>query len=767
MGLTPIPQNYTRNVDWIIGAYLDAGVSFPNGFQKDAIQNAVGARKTNNWKNWKCDISYKENSNGKFVIVSDSGTVGLTGKNTTAKEINAMMAREETLPPEERLSRFTSMFNSGGNTTGGGLYGAGKSVYSVASEDYTYYFDSLREDGIYVANVNKKGQVESVAYEGNEAKKFIFENTGLSEKTTVGTRIIIVSPKEELVNAINDGTIINDIQESWWIIINRLKDDAAITVNGNRVTVPTDIKQSTRTYELQSPEKYLLGYKVKHFGLYVFDEGNNRWQGISYYRKGMKIGEIDLKDIPKKVDGKYWGYIEVDEQWEEELSDIEDKVHFGVSKGKKGKLQYQNLKNYTQNKVTTCLTEWGYIENKESEDKKLKDELNQIKEDIQDLFKKLNFEDLGKGPKRADFDVRWQNISYPEENSERVTVGDTIKFSVRMSSLYTVSKRFEYNLSVVNPQTGSVVSVIKRDKISIESGGVEKIDFEHQITKYNSVSFAENRILLYVKVIGSRKEKRKELPYFLDIDRPTNSREEVKLALHECIFPTESSRRVNFDEKLRNVTYLIDNKRNEILNYRLNISIHNASDITNPKITDVTQLTGTLAPFEEIVTDPVKEIVFDEDTYSKYLTDGVLELRARLIANEDDSQYEKGDKITFYNYKIFLNSDEKHGSADSFDINLVKSPEDYRRSWNTPGTGRTITLNIGHAAYTNLESYADIQHDYLREQMLKQFVLLYLSEGRYDMFGDVGKDFVELEPQEAAEQVLQKIESVYYQSLKS
>ena len=120
----------------------------------------------------------------------------------------------------------------------------------------------------------------------------------------------------------------------------------------------------------------------------------------SYYRKGMKIGEIDLKEIPKKVDGKYWGYIEVDEQWEEELSDIEDKVHFGVSKGKKGKLQYQNLKNYTQSKVTTCLTEWGYIKDKESDDKKLKDELNQIKEDIQDLFRKLDFEDLGKGPKR-------------------------------------------------------------------------------------------------------------------------------------------------------------------------------------------------------------------------------------------------------------------------------------------------------------------------------------------------------------------------------
>lgn len=39
--MTPIPQNYKNNVNWILGAYTDAGVSFPNGFQKDAIQNAV------------------------------------------------------------------------------------------------------------------------------------------------------------------------------------------------------------------------------------------------------------------------------------------------------------------------------------------------------------------------------------------------------------------------------------------------------------------------------------------------------------------------------------------------------------------------------------------------------------------------------------------------------------------------------------------------------------------------------------------------------
>lgn len=766
MALTPIPQNYRNNVDWILGAYTDAGVSFPNGFQKDAIQNAVGARKTNRWKNWRCDISLIENTHGRYVVVEDSGTVGLTGKNTPAEEINALMAQGKTLPAEERLSRFTSMFNSGGNTTGGGLFGAGKSVYSVASQSYTYYYDSLREDGLYVANVNKNGQVNSTAYEGDEAKKYIFDNTGLSEKKTVGTRIIIESPKEELVESINNGDIVPFIQESWWIIIQRLADDAAITVNGVKVNVPEDIKNGTHSFELQNPEMYMPGYKVKHFGLYAFDDGNNRWNGISYYRKGMKIGEIDIKEIPKKIENKFWGYIEVDEQWEDDLSDIEDKVHFGVSKGKKNTAAYQHLKNYCNNKFKANLIEWGYIKDKESEDKKLKDELKQIAEDIQDLFDRLGFEDLGKGPQKADFDVRWQDISYPIEDSERVTSGDTIEFSVRIKSSYATDKRFEYKLSVVNPQTGTVVSSIANDKIAVQSNTVERIDFTHTISKQNSVQFAENRIVLSVKVIGSGKEKRKELPYFFDIDKPDNAREAVKLVLHECIFPSDNSRRVNFGESLRNITYLIENKRNHGLNYRLNVSIHNASDPTCPKIVDIASFTGNIDPFAEMVTSPIETIQFDQQTYEPYLTEGVLELRARLIANADDPQYEKGDKITFYHYKIYLNSDEKNGKNDSFDVQSVVAPEDFRRSWYTAGNGRTITLNVGHVAYLNVSDYPDVQHDYMREQMLKQYVLLYLAEGKYDMFGDRGKDFADLEPQEAADQVLQKIESVYFQSLR-
>lgn len=763
MNMMPIPQNYKNNVDWILGAYTDAGVTFPNGFQKDAIQNSVGARKTNKWKGWHCDISYIENEKGRYVVVEDTGTVGLTGRNIPGTEVNSMMAEGKKLPPEERLARFTSLFNSGGITTGGGLYGAGKSVYSVASEEYVYYFDSLREDGKYVANVNNCGQVMEKALEDNAAKDYILEATGFSPKTTIGTRVIIVSPKQELAGSIQDGSIIPYIQESWWLIIQRLTDDASITVNGIPVEVPENIKKGTKAYELQNTEIVSAGRRVKHFGLYVFEDGTNIWSGISYYRKGMKIGDVEIKDIPKKVDGKFWGYIEVDELWEDELSEIEDKVHFGVSKGKKKTITYQNLKNYCYNKFRANMIEWGYIKDQENENKRLKDELNAIADELNDLFDELKFEDLGKGPQKADFDIRWQNIQYPVADTERVTSGDTISFTVRIRSAYTVDKRFEYKLVVIDPQNGTVVSKIDSGKVTVPSHAVHCMDYEHVISKDNSRQFAENRIVLSVKVVGSGKEKSKILPYFFDIDKPDNSRETVELTLHDCLFPEQGSRRVNFGEAIRKVCWKIDNKRNHALNYRLNVSIHNASDRTCPKIVDVTSFTGIIPPFEDTITPHIEEIVFDQGTYEPFLTEGILELRARLIANEDDPLYEKGDRITFYNYKIYLNTDEKNGKDNSFEVESVNAPDDYRRAWRFPGSGRKIVLNVGHAAYLNLSDYSDLQHEYLREQMMKQYILLYLDEGKYDAFGE---GFAELEPQEAADKVIEKIESVYHASLK-
>ena len=764
--MTPIPQNYKKQVEWVFKAYEDAGVNLPNGFQKDDIQNHQGARPTSKWNGWRSDISVIKNDKGIFLVCEDYGTVGLTGKNMSTAEISAIAARDENLDPSERLARFTSMNNSGGNKTGGGLYGVGKVVYSVASCDYIYYFDSLRKDGQYVANENKKGQVYEKAFEGDEAKQFIKDATGLPEKTTVGTRVIIQNPKQEILDAIESGKMVEYIQESWWLILQRLPEGAAISLNGIPVSIPDDITATDLKYELSTPEIFKPGYRVKKFGFYLFADGNNRWEGISYYRKGMKIGEIEIKDIPEKLRGKFWGFIEVDEEWEDELALIEDAVHFGVSKGKKLMNAYQYLKGFCNERIRKLLIEWGFIKDQENEDKKLREELNRIAEDVQDLFENLGFEDLGKGPQKSDFYVRWNNIKYPVENSLSVTTNDTISFAVRIGSSYLTNKKFEYSLNVIDQESKSVVSQIDLGTISLSSGEVKEIPYKFVVTRENATRFVENRIVLRVKVIGSGKERMNFLPFYFDCEKPDNSRDNVTLALHEIIFPNEGSRRVDFGEKVEGVSYRIDNKRNAELQYRLNVSIHNASDPTCPLIANVASVNGSIPPFQEEIVSNIPDIVFDEDTYKQYLEEGILQLRARLIATADSGDFRKGDKITNYNYDIYLNMDEKNGKRDAFETKSVERPDDFRRAWfEKNGNDRVIYLNVGHAAYTRISDLPEVQHAYLYEQVLKQYVLLYLSEGKYDMFSKDGDNFQEMDPVSASERVIDKIEHIFFSSL--
>lgn len=764
--LTQMPENYSEKIKWISKSYEDAGIRFSEGFQKDAIQNALGARdKTLHWENWSCRIYVEENSKGTFVVIEDEGTVGLTGENLCSDIINNKMKNCESLPAEERLARFSSMFNSGNNDTGGGLYGVGKIVYIAASENNQYYFDSLRNDGKYVANMNNCFQSYSVAKENDEAKVFIKEHTGLDEKKTVGTRIIIVKPKKELIDDIISKKIIKYIQETWWLTIKKLKHNSHIYVQGEQVVLPNEIFEAKNCiHDIEKPDKYNENYTVKHFGFYISE--NSTWHKFSYYRKGMKIGDIEINDIPKELEGKYWGYIEVDKKWEEELADIEDNIHFGVSRGKRNTKQYRNLKNYCDQKVKALLEEWGYIKNKEIENKKLNDMMSQIAGELQNHFEKLGFDDLGKGPKKPNIDVRWQNIKYPIDRSEKVTSGDSIEFSVRIKSTYTTDKKFTYSLYVLDPQTDKKLSDIqKKDTITINSNSPYTRNFIHKIDNKNSKQGAENRIILEVKCNGNSKSIKKELQYFYDIDRPKNSRDTVKLVLHQCKFPRENSRRVNFDESVTDISYLIENKRNINLNYKINISIHNATSPSKDKIADVGSFTGKIPPFEEIITKKIDKITFDKSLYEQHLNTGILELRARLIANEDDDIYRKGDKITHYNYKIYLNCDEKNGKNNSFIPKSIKAPDNFKRSWCEAGNNRTIYINIGHIAYSRYSDYPDFQHEYIKEEMLKQYILLYLKEGMFDTF-KVDDSFTNLEPQEAVETVIEKIEDVYFQSLR-
>ena len=51
----------------------------------------------------------------------------------------------------------------------------------------------------------------------------------------------------------------------------------------------------------------------------------------------------------------------------------------------------------------------------------------------------------------------------------------------------------------------------------------------------------------------------------------------------------------------------------------------------------------------------------------------------------------------------------------------------------------------------------------MKQEMLKQYVLLYLEEGKYSMFGK-GEDITKMDPIEAGKCIMDKVEEVYQRS---
>lgn len=272
-------SDYISKVQWILKAYLDnEEINDPiiHGFQKEAIQNSSGARLFKDYKNWKCEISVITSNKGRFLIVEDFGTCGLTGKNYTADELKAMVkSRELVDKPEERLARISCDNVSGGDQQSAGLFGVGKTMYIATSNRYTYYFESITKEEGYRCNINEEDQMFDKALEENEARSFIKNQTNLDPINHIGTRFIILDPLDEIVDSIlgEDKKLLKCVEETWWRVIKKLPSESGIYVQGQKAKVPAeyDFDENENIFEKNTyfnKDTFLIepGYRIKRIG---------------------------------------------------------------------------------------------------------------------------------------------------------------------------------------------------------------------------------------------------------------------------------------------------------------------------------------------------------------------------------------------------------------------------------------------------------------------------------------------------------------------
>lgn len=343
--MSGVATNHLNILRKLVDQYSDSGgKGLIHGFQKDLIQNSVGARvSVNHFTNWEITIELKKIDGKYCIIATDRGTEGLTGTPNNKDQV-----REKTkprgewaggyIPPENRITRFIHSDFSGGDI-GPGSKGQGKGLYHMLSSSenkYTYIFESIQNNngqkGAYLCG---KKFIEGVEIDfdfefpnenetlNNKKEKFISDfknwtNNEIEPLDHIGTRIIIIGIDENKRYDENESltfievfrnsfdknfkdikcikSFYNMIQETWWEIIIKKRNVKITLKEGDKsriVKYDGNLKKIMPSLELQPN---MNNHEDKNHKIKVV-------RNIDIKHRGLKIKKLTLIFFKKEIEG--------------------------------------------------------------------------------------------------------------------------------------------------------------------------------------------------------------------------------------------------------------------------------------------------------------------------------------------------------------------------------------------------------------------------------------------------------------------------------
>jgi hypothetical protein len=309
----------------------------PHGLQKDAIQNSIDARKGRRIVQIKFELV--RNNKGTFFVITDSNTTGLTGP-----VVHDVSDYEEELPVDYHWARFESFAFTKDNPNAIGARGQGKFIFLRSSNQYTMYYDTLLEDGLYRLGGTKATQTGCPIlpskcmpqWENEIGIEKLMRETGLKPPEKIGTRIIIVDPIDELVEQLGTDEFKKAIQETWARLLEKGLVDISIILDNIIEKIELPDLYPLKDKDTKKCKTWILGqdfdnnkisistgesFKIKHFhAVYLKNEDiPEQFQGISIIHNGMKITSIDMMSAPLNIREKICGYIEFEKPLDQAL----------------------------------------------------------------------------------------------------------------------------------------------------------------------------------------------------------------------------------------------------------------------------------------------------------------------------------------------------------------------------------------------------------------------------------------------------------------
>lgn len=780
------PQNHAQQIEQIAREYEgEPSKGIAHGVQKDAIQNGIGARipgkkEPDSYNGWSLKFKLFK-INGKFALsFTDEGTKGLTGEIISAEEIEKK-ASENKLSSDQNLSRFLSVFNSGGNE-GPGSFGRGKLIFQAASKSSAIICDSLRyDDGAYIAFDRKiigTSLKQSKIPEINEnAKKFIRE---ISENTLEplkkpGTRITILDLKEELVESIINSfkedkpevmnnfslSFIKMIEETWWEIIQKFDAQISLEFDGKikRVRLTDPLK---KIFEAKDKEN---GYRVytKNYVPVVIQEKEYRIKelkivlcpdlldddirGFWIQRKRMKIGYLKNIIPHHTIFKKICGYLILERSLEDEIEKSEGTTHYSFNF--KHRVPSE-IKQVFSNHLNRFQEELG-IKNVAEETDSQQDIRNAMKE-INDVARELGLiSGLFSGTKSKDVEIRIESFDLPKLGSKRVDFGDFIgpvKYNVKNNS----NKKHHLEFSFVAEQKGKkkkIKILYKRDIILGPKKSEDIICDPFQVTEaeFND----EEALIISAKIRDNSNNKNYKVSRKLWLGK-----DEVKednyffVTAYAPLFPRSKSNRVEMKESIRSLRIKISNTSGMDVGINLDWGARKVqSDETSYKILkNIKSERGIILPalsdlefaYDSIDISGEEFLAISKGPKNSKERKCEIYLEVRLSEHIPQFNMTKAQYLGKKNIPFYIGIDPP-GNSIFKSAKSSDDKEDGRRSWyeGDAASGYVFVLNEGHPSYiftTNYPQTPEIRSEYIKEQMLCQAYAIAISQGEYPEFAE-------------------------------
>ena len=773
-----MPQNDKQQIEQVVREYeSDPAKGLAHGVQKDAIQNAFGARAITDevkacQKNWRCYFELVSIKGKEALVFWDEGTTGLTGDIMSVDEIEKKSA-EGSLGKEntnQRLARFLTRFESGGNI-GPGSFGRGKLIFQGASKDYSILVDSLRsDDDKYIAfdRLIKGTQLKQqrIPFEDDNAKRFIREATvgALKPLTSYGTRITILNVNDEIIEAFNKSftkevdegggyseALSRMIEETWWGIIEfgakiilRMKGkdkEIKLTEPLKSVLSAKDKEKNFRIYEKKNLP-IIFGsdvYKIKHLRFAVASEPiDEELREIWVQRKRMKIGSISKGiSLHHKIQRNFTGYVILDPKLEEFFEGKESPTHYAFDmRGGGGAIG--QVRAVLRSHVEEFHKQLG-LKTQSNEAKSRQDMLDTLKE-LNEQAEKLGLlTDFSTGTQKKDVEIAIESFSLPNQLTTRVEIGEKIGPIVYKITNNTGTPQF-IRLEITSEQRNRSYKMLMRKELDLKPKANEVVDLSFDVTQEDFIN--GEGMLIRARIVNQKSNEQMHQVsrmLWIGMEPPVKPKDPLTITSYAPVFPHSQTIRVELGESIKNICFAVTSNVAVPLKVNLDMVVRKAKSQTQ----DVREIYNlvTHRGFElPALTDkefPVEEIKITEDIFGSIFAEpsNAKERKCEIFFSVRAAENYPGIEKNIGEHLGPKKAIPFYCGVDPAGMSIFKDCRDGedpgKRSWvdGDRASGYIFVLNAKHAAFPPANDSSDeFRRYYIKEQMLFQAYIIAVDE---------------------------------------